>query len=435
MKCNKCGMEILDGNKFCTNCGKRVHRQNRKSCRKVKFACFLVSIVLSIIVISLVVFAIIKNNEKQSNDKENSSQTLEENKYKVEIGITYNYTEDDYIATLDFNTDKDFIIRSGYSNSDETMEIGTYTIDNNIIKLIVNYNSNNDYGKDDNPNYVDTPYNLELTILDNGNIYNGTITYIKESNSDTEEIETNNNSNSLLDQIYTKYPEFKDKEGYICTDGEQYWLLDSEGKKVYFDSIQSFDEIITNIEEANNTTIKFNIEKFIEELSYKSLSTVRDGVHGGDGYRSDYQFYNQGLTIDNFEINQNSNQVEYKLITNGNYQYHSQIILTIITTENGYLDEIKMTCNPVDKKAGIIIDCAMEVEDALGYTLFNLRNGDNIEKITNNLISKGCIDNKSKNLLKNTDIQEEAVNKENGEKSVFEYKNGVLSYTISFNEI
>lgn len=158
-------------------------------------------------------------------------------------------------------------------------------------------------------------------------------------------------------------------------------------------------------------------------------------MHGGDGYRSDYQFYNQGLTIDNFEINQNSNQVEYKLITNGNYQYHSQIILTIITTENGYLDEIKMTCNPVDKKAGIIIDCAMEVEDALGYTLFNLRNGDNIEKITNNLISKGCIDNKSKNLLKNTDIQEEAVNKENGEKSVFEYKNGVLSYTISFNEI
>ena len=185
MKCNKCGMEILDSNKFCTNCGKRVHRKNKKSCVKGKLTYCLVIIAVFIIVIGLVVFAIIKNNEKQSNDKENSSQTLEENKYKVEIGITYNYTEDDYIATLDFNTDKDFIIRSGYSNSDETMEIGTYTIDNNIIKLIVNYNSNNDYGKDDNPNYVDTPYNLELTILDNGNIYNGTITYIKErSNAD-----------------------------------------------------------------------------------------------------------------------------------------------------------------------------------------------------------------------------------------------------------
>lgn len=251
MKCNKCGKEILDDDKICTNCGKRVHRQKKKSFIKGKLTYCLVAIVVFIIVISIVVFAIIKNNGKQNTDKENGSQTLEENKYKVEIGIAYNYIEDDYFAILNFNTDKDFIIRSGFNNSDETMEIGTYTIDNNIIKLIVNYNSNNDYGKDDNPNYVDTPYNLEMTILDDGNIYTDTIIYTKESTTATEEIETNNNSNNLLNQIYTKYPEFKDKEGYICTDGEQYWLIDSLGDKAYFNDLESFEKLINEVNKNN----------------------------------------------------------------------------------------------------------------------------------------------------------------------------------------
>ena len=65
---------------------------------------------------------------------------------------------------------------------------------------------------------------MEMTILDNGNIEYKTeyvtYLYIKESTADT-----NNNDNSLSGQIYSKYPDLKSKEGYICTDGEQREIL------------------------------------------------------------------------------------------------------------------------------------------------------------------------------------------------------------------
>lgn len=61
---------------------------------------------------------------------------------------------------------------------------------------------------------------------------------VDETDANSEEATSEN----LLDEIYAKYPELKDKEGIICTDGESYWLLDENGEKVYFDSMESFEK-------------------------------------------------------------------------------------------------------------------------------------------------------------------------------------------------
>ncbi|MBR2588668.1 MAG: zinc ribbon domain-containing protein [Bacilli bacterium] len=77
----------------------------------------------------------------------------------------------------------------------------------------------------------------------------------------------------LLEIIYSKYPELKSKEGYICTDGEQYWILDKSGKKVYFDDLESFESALVmsytsdpsanysqNIDNENNSSGKLTIQ-------------------------------------------------------------------------------------------------------------------------------------------------------------------------------
>ena len=59
----------------------------------------------------------------------------------------------------------------------------------------------------------------------------------------TNEIkQENTETTNLLDEIYQKYPNLKDKEGIICTDNDSYWLLDKEGKKIYFQDLDSFEK-------------------------------------------------------------------------------------------------------------------------------------------------------------------------------------------------
>ena len=132
---------------------------------------------------------------------------IQENKqYQIEIGKDYSYVLNDEVGSIRFNTEKDFIIRTGIINSAEIMEVGTYIISGNIIKLTINYNSNNDYGnKEENPNYVSVPYEMKMTILDDGNIeYKnayGTYLYIKENGNNNVNTNTliEENSNSLID--------------------------------------------------------------------------------------------------------------------------------------------------------------------------------------------------------------------------------------------
>lgn len=124
--------------------------------------------------------------------------------------------------------------------------------------------------------------------------------------------------------------------------------------------------------------IEFDINKFIKELSYKSLSTVNDGIHGGDGYRYDYEFYNSDLSINKFNVTNDGSTKLYTLETNGNESNNYKFILNIELKDDNKLNQIKITSYPPTPQAKGILNCAMEVEEALGYTLWNSRNYQNV---------------------------------------------------------
>lgn len=270
MYCKKCGKEIKEGNTFCTNCGEPINnikenttrtetntntdeKENNKSNKKVIKLKLWHIITITLICLALLIGVVVIFNNKNNSDKLQNVNNIvaqdtsksNDKKYDVEIGKYYKYSLDNQYSTIVFNDTTGFIIKSGVVNSEENIETGTYQIEDNKITFTINYNSIYGDGEGISDEDVKIPYTKEMTILENGNIeyvtpYT-TCLYVKEgSNTGTEEITSAN----LLETIYAKYPEMKEKDGFICTDGEQYWLLDKAGKKIYFHDLDSFDSAL-----------------------------------------------------------------------------------------------------------------------------------------------------------------------------------------------
>ena len=270
MYCKKCGKEIKEGNTFCTNCGEPINnikenttrtetntntdeKENNKSDKKVIKLKLWHIITITLICLALLIGVVVIFNNKNNSDKLQNVNNIvaqdtsksNDKKYDVEIGKYYKYSLDNQYSSIMFNDTTGFIIKSGVVNSEENIETGTYQIEDNKITFTINYNSIYGDGEGISDEDVKIPYTKEMTILENGNIeyvtpYT-TCLYVKEgSNTGTEEITSAN----LLETIYAKYPEMKEKDGFICTDGEQYWLLEKAGKKIYFHDLDSFDSAL-----------------------------------------------------------------------------------------------------------------------------------------------------------------------------------------------
>lgn len=468
MYCKKCGKEIKEGNTFCTNCGEPINnikenttrtetnintdeKENNKSDKKVIKLKLWHIITITLICLALLIGVVVIFNNKNNSDKLQNVNNIvaqdtsksNDKKYDVEIGKYYKYSLDNQYSTIVFNNSTGFILKSGVVNSEENVETGTYQIEDNKITFTINYNSIYGDGEGISDEDVKIPYTKEMTVLENGNIEYVTpyITnlYVKEgSNVEDKTTETSTNSSNLLETIYAKYPEMKEKDGFICTDGEQYWLLDKAGKKIYFHDLDSFDSALVKTytsESTSTSNIKIDIEKFVKELSYKSMSTVHDKIHGGDGYRYDYNFYNEDLTLNDFTKTNSNNEVIYTLETNGNDDNNYKFILSVTVTNDNTLKEVKITCTPPTPQAKGILNCAMEVEEALGYTIFNKRNNKIVTQLEDLLKSKKFIEKATSNYdITESEILLELENPEYYENIAFEYKysSNTLSYVINF---
>ena len=302
MICKKCGQEIKEGNNFCTNCGKPVdnsilkpkeidEKMEIKSDDIIKSNLKIIIPIIVIIIVSIIVCVILKiGNNKNVESNGNNEIGMEEKSTTniIETGAEYRCTTTGMVGFIKFNTDKDFIMQTGAENSELFTKTGVYAEKENQIELTVNYN---DELNNTTEEKKDIPYNEIIKILDNGDLeyvneYNVTLTFSKnENNTNAETI-----SENLLDEIYAKYPELKDKEGIICTDGMDYWLLDKNGNKVYFYDLESFEQA----KEQCNLNLKLDNKKIakipngfyaVEGTQFESGFVISD-VKGDDLYNT-----------------------------------------------------------------------------------------------------------------------------------------------------
>ena len=402
MKCSKCGKEIKEGNGFCTYCGTPVNKiednknilqketekvkgakdnninvQNKAKNKSNKMKIIIPIVLVAFIIICITVVIILRN---KTNEATNTNEIVKEQQEiaKIEIGTNYNCVEDSVTGYINFNTETSYVMNMTYEMSESVTYNGTYKIEGNTITLTVTY-----YDMADNPETFE-PYTETINILEDGTlkytssgatyIFDKNIT-LKENNSTDTEITT---TGDLLEQIYAKYPSLESKEGIVCTDGIDYWLLDETGDKVYFTDLTSFEEAlkecninVNDIKNSNKT--KIDMEKFVKELSYGSTSTVNNANYPGDGYRIDYFYYDEDLTLDDFSKTQEGDNITYSLTTTKtrSVNYNFPITLDIIVGKNDELKEIKIIAKPNEWKAKEILGCSSEVETALGYTIYN----------------------------------------------------------------
>ena len=169
------------------------------------------------------------------------------------------------------------------------------------------YNSNLKYSVDENFNTVITTYSIWV------------------SHNNTNTAETTNNQD-LLETIYAKYPELKDKDGYICTNGEEYWILNEDGKKIYFDSLESFENA-TSITGNNSVKETETANESIKD-SNNSNQNNKTNINNNSNSAKEIWIYEN-------DINNLSEESLYKFLTNNNLKYN----VTTKTENVIYLDK------------------------------------------------------------------------------------------------
>lgn len=333
MKCKKCGTEIKEGNTFCTNCGTSINEENintvqkpkNKKIIKSKLKFILPTILIILVIIGTIIFLLNKYKNSDNITILNNPEQIEKaTDKKIEIGIDYNIISDNAnvqtLGFIRFNTETDYIMEFGDYGSEKFTKTGNYVIDQDNITLTVNYDSS-EYEE------TTTPYTEKIKILENGVLEytdRNEIVYkfSKNSIANNEEQATN-----LLDKIYEKYPEYKNKDGFICTNDSEYWLLDNNGYKIYFDSLETFESalekcntstteetnISTNTSSGNNlngSTKKYinNISDLVGKTEQEAISIMKqkdipykilykenldfeEGIVLGDSYLSQETFF------------------------------------------------------------------------------------------------------------------------------------------------
>lgn len=160
-------------------------------------------------------------------------------------------------------------------------------------------------------------------------------------NTEIDTIETN-----FIEEIYKKYSV---AEGCICSNGDEYWLLDKEGKKVYFDSVESFESAM-QICGLNLLEQKSDIEENTNKnKTNKSNNSSVDTTITENETEKVYYSKSEGFDINEYLEDFKTNGLKYKITKVEDYDYKSNTVIEITPNykyvEKGSTIEFKVADN------------------------------------------------------------------------------------------
>lgn len=385
--CTNCGkpIESTMQENIETNPIEPISKQNKKG---FKIRVWHIVILLIVLLCIIVTFAFSKkdniSNEKNNTKSSETSATVDNKKGLIDVEnetfnftekelvdyllghVTYNYMDNGYKATKNNDT-------TSYTNSISTgtKEVQVITVNGKVKSFSFIYNSNTslanrdislekttqavkginalylfESGKDykelsdkEQFEYIET---FQTPILHN--TYNPNLKYSVYENSTavitTYSIAVNQNntnitetidSQDLLETIYAKYPELKDKDGYICTNGEEYWILDEDGKKIYFDSLESFEKALSitgnNIVNEEDTTNESAKDSSNNNSNNKTTNNNQNNNNNSNAPNEIWIYENDISSLNEERL--------YQFLTNNNLKYK----VTSKTENVAYLDK------------------------------------------------------------------------------------------------
>lgn len=340
MDCKKCGSPIKEGNSFCTNCGKEVNSKEKIATklniepRYIIILIVVIAVIAIIVAVGMVMFTRTQSASINSiNEIENVREQVQENtKSKIDVGMQYNSTTYGIVGYIEFIDEKEFFMATGTENSEVIDQSGNYTIEGDTIKLTVTYDSSLDYTLyDPEATFSMEPYDIEMTILSNETIQyitetDYTVIFDKKAKSldeiATETVQTTN----LLEQIYAKYPELEGTEGIICTDGEQYWLLDKNGDKDYFSTLEAFEQSYNKY--YGSTSNNSQQEQVTQNNNNNTSSSTQNSTSNNNVTNSNSSNNSSNNTSSSTQNNTSSNDV------NNNKPVDTSISLNDISSSN-----------------------------------------------------------------------------------------------------
>ena len=137
----------------------------------------------------------------------------------------------------------------------------------------------------------------------------------------------NTTTGNFIDEIKSKYP--KESE-MICTNGEENWILNEDGKKVYFDSLESFEKAISitgnnivNEEDTTNESVKDSSNN-----NSNNKTTNNNQNNNNSNATNEIWIYENDIS----SLNEES---LYQFLTNNNLKYK----VTTKTENVTYLDK------------------------------------------------------------------------------------------------
>ena len=138
---------------------------------------------------------------------------------------------------------------------------------------------------------------------------------------------TNNTTGDFIVEIKSKYPT---ESEMICTNGEEYWILNEDGKKIYFDSLDSFEKAIAI---TGNNSVK---ETETTDESIKDTSNSNENNKTNNNNKNNNNSNNaKEIWIYENDISNLSEESLYNFLTNNNLKYN----VTTKTENVTYLDK------------------------------------------------------------------------------------------------